>query len=490
MARTLTRRGFLRLIGAGAAAAATASTGVLRAAERRAGARVPNVVILFVDDMGYGDPRCYNPESKCPTPHIDRLAAEGVRFTDAHAPGSWCIPSRYGLMTGRYPFRADRHRIEPDRMTIASLLKAHGYATCCVGKWHLGLEGEKKPPAEGPMRGGPVDRGFDYFFGIHASLDIPPYYYIENDRPVACPTGNVEDSNSDGWTRIQGAFWRGGGIAPGFTHDEVLPTFTDKAIAWLQRHHEQTPVKPFLLYLALAAPHTPWLPAEAFKDRSQAGMYGDFVAQVDAAIGRVVATLDKLGARDNTLVVFSSDNGPVWYGQDVERFGHRSVGPLRGMKADAWEGGHRMPFIARWPGSIKAGTTSKALICFTDVMATLADLVGANLPDRAGEDSISFLPVLLGTKVAAPPRDTIVHPAGLFAIRSGKWKLIEGLGSGGFSKPRRRKPEPGEPRGQLYDLEADLGETTNLYAEKPDVVRRLTKRLAEQRKADRSTPKR
>jgi len=479
------------MVGAGAAAA-SGGTALLRAAENLTGTDAPNVVILFADDMGYGDPRCYNPDSKCPTPNIDRLAAEGMRFTDAHAPGSWCVPSRYGLMTGRYPFRANRHRIEPDRMTIASLLKAHGYATCCVGKWHLGLEGEKKPPAEGPMRGGPVDRGFDYFFGIHASLDIPPYYYIENDRPVAPPTGNVGSSNSPGWTNIQGAFWRGGGISPDFKHQEVLPKFTEKAIWWLENHLKKAPAKPFLLYLAFPAPHTPWLPSKAFEGRSGASMYGDFVANVDSCVGSVLKALDRLGARKNTLVIFSSDNGPVWYDQDVKRFDHRSVGPLRGMKADAWEGGHRMPFIVRWPqpGSIKPGTTSKALVCFTDVMATLADLVGAKLPANAGEDSISFLPILLGTKPKTPPRDTIVHPAGIFAIRSGKWKLIAGLGSGGFSKPRRRKPGPGEPAGQLYDLEANLGETKNLYAEKPDVVERLTKLLAEQRKAGRSAPKR
>jgi arylsulfatase A-like enzyme len=476
-------------MGAAALAIRRAAGGEIAPAEGK-----PNIVILFADDMGYGDPGCFNPHSKTPTPHIDKLAAEGMRFTDAHAPGSWCVPSRYGLMTGRYPFRADRHRIEPDRMTIASLLKRHGYATACVGKWHLGLEGENDPPADKPLPGGPVDRGFDTYFGIHASLDIPPYYYIENDRPVARPTGTIAASSSPGWTSIQGAFWRAGKIAPGFKHDEVLPKFAAKAVEWLEAARRASPGRPFdkaqgrplFLYLALAAPHTPWLPTGRFRGTSRASDYGDFVAQVDDAVGQVLRTLDKLALRDNTLVIFSSDNGPVWYPQDVQRYAHRSAGPLRGMKGDVWEGGHRMPFIVRWPGRVQPGTTSGQLICFTDVMATFADILGAKLPQDAGEDSFSFLPLLLGKKRDKPVRDTMIHPAGLYGIRHGRWKLILGLGSGGFSKPRRRKPGPGEPKGQLYDLQADLGETRNVYADHPEVVERLTKLLDQQRKAGRT----
>ena len=479
------RRGFLKAMGLGAAGLACPR---LCTGEAPRGASRPNIVILFADDMGYGDAGCYNPNSKTSTPNIDRLAADGLRFTDAHAPGSWCVPSRYGLMTGRYPFRANRHRIEPGRLTIASLLKSRGYATACVGKWHLGLEGEKNPPPGKPLRGGPIDRGFDSYFGIHASLDIPPYYYIENDRPVAPPTETVAASNSPGWTRIQGAFWRAGRIAPGFRHDEVLPTFARRSIAWLRQHRKTARDKPFFLYLALAAPHTPWLPTGTFRGVSKASDYGDFVAQVDASVGQVLAALDDLGVRDETLVLFSSDNGPVWYPQDVRRFGHRSVGPLRGMKGDVWEGGHRMPLIARWPGRVKPGTTSDALVGFTDVMATFADILGATLPDGAGEDSFSFLPVLLGRKLDRPARDTMIHPAGLTGIRHGRWKLILGLGSGGFTKPRRRKPTAGEPKGQLYDLAADVGETKNVYAEHPDIVERLTKLLERQRKAGRTRP--
>jgi len=486
-ASPMTRRTLLRMLGAGAAALTlprrARSEPEAAAAPARPTGKAPNIVFIFADDMGYGDPGCYNADSKCPTPNIDRLAAEGMRFLDAHAPGSWCVPSRYGLLTGRYPFRAKGYKIEPDRLTIASLLKKHGYATACVGKWHLGWDNQKDPPADKPMRGGPVDRGFDYYFGIHASLDIPPYYYVENDRCVARPTGKVAGSNTPGWTKIQGAFWRGGGMAPGFKHDEVLPKFTEKSVAWLTDRHRKAPDQPMFLYLALAAPHTPWLPTGRFDGISRSNMYSDFVAQVDDSVGQVLAALGRMGLADNTLVLFSSDNGPVWYAQDVQRYKHRSVGPLRGMKGDVWEGGHRMPFIARWPGRVKPATTSGELICFTDMLATFAEIVGAKLPAGAGEDSVSILPVLLGRKLDKPVRRTLIHPAGLYGIRCGKWKLIAGLGSGGFSKPRRRKPAAGEPPGQLYDLQADLGETKNLYAERPEVVEKLTKLLEQQRKA-------
>ena len=293
-------------------------------------AQRPNIVLILADDMGYGDPGCYNPESKTPTPNIDRLAGQGVQFTDAHAAGPWCVPSRYGLMTGRYPFRTkldlQHSLIEPDRTTIASLLKENGYRTACIGKWHLGFEGgAEKIDFNRPMRGGPVDHGFDYFFGMHASLDIPPYYYIENDRCVAAPTGHIAASHSPDLTPIQGAFWREGAIAPGFKHDEVLPMFTQKAVDFIRNHVAAHGDEPFFTYLALAAPHTPWLPTGRFKGVSSADGYGDFVAQVDAAVATVLETLEVLGAAENTLVLFSSDNGPVWFKTDVEQFGHRST---------------------------------------------------------------------------------------------------------------------------------------------------------------------
>ncbi|MEM7306645.1 MAG: arylsulfatase [Planctomycetota bacterium] len=440
----------------------------------------PNVVLILADDLGYGDPRCFNPSSRIPTPHLDRLAREGMRFTDAHAPGALCVPSRYGLLTGRYPCRARGLApgkgpvIDADRVTLASLLRDAGYSTAMVGKWHLGFEGGPHP-ADGELRGGPVDRGFERFFGIHASLDIPPYYYVRDRTPLAPPTESVAASASDGWTSIQGAFWREGAVAPGFVHDEVHARFESEALAYLDQQARGE--RPFFLYLALASPHTPWLPGEAFAGTSGAGAYGDFVAQVDATVGRVLDALDAAGRADDTLVIFTSDNGPVWYPADVERFGHASTGPFRGMKADAWEGGHRMPFVARWPGRAPAGTSCGQLLCFTDLLATAADLAGVPVPPGAGEDSCSLVPVLLDPD-ASTARGATVLKANASVVRDGAWKLVAHLGSGGFSRPGRVEPAPGGPRGQLFDLSTDPGETTNLWSERPEVVARLTEVLA------------
>jgi arylsulfatase A-like enzyme len=440
----------------------------------------PNIVFIFADDMGFGDPKCFNGESKISTPNIDRLAAGGIRFLDAHAPASVCVPSRYGLMTGRYPFRTaikwnNDRVIEKGRMTLASLLKKNGYHTGAVGKWHLGFEGGKKVDYSKPMRGGPTDCGFDYYFGIPASLDIPPYYYVENDRCVSPPTERIESNYTKGVSRIQGAFWRGGGVARGFKHDEVLPKFARKAVSFIESHQADAKNKdrPLFLYLPLAAPHTPWMPTGKFAGSSKAGMYGDFVSQVDDAVGRVLAALDRCKLTDNTLVIFTSDNGPVWYAVDVKKYGHSSVGRLRGMKGDAWEGGHHMPFVAKWPGKIKPATSSDEVICFTDMLATFAAIVGDKLPANAGEDSYNILPAMLGEKYDKPIRQATVTKAGFFTIRQGKWKLILGRGSG-------------EPKGQLYDMKTDPGETTNVYKDHPGIVERLTKLLDKYKKDGRS----
>lgn len=437
----------------------------------------PHVVVIVVDDMGYGDPGCYNPDSKIPTPHIDSLAAEGMRFTDAHAPGPLCHPSRYGLMTGRYPFRTDVSKwptqplIDEGQVTIASLLREAGYATAMVGKWHLGFA---ESGYDKPLPGGPVDRGFDQFFGIRASTDIPPYFYIRGDRAVRPPTQQIAANRSDGWSPIQGGFWRAGGIATDLELVEVLPRFTDEAIEVIQRH--QT-AKPLMLYLAYPAPHTPWLPAPGFRGKSGAGMYGDFLMMVDHEIGRVCAALDAAGMARNTLLVFTSDNGPVWYPRDVKRLGHDSVGGLRGMKGDAWEGGHRMPLVVRWPGRVAAGTRSDQTVCFTDLMATFADVVGKKLPASAGPDSFSLLPVLEGRQPADKPvRGPIVMQSGsggAMVIRAGDWKLIDRPGSGGFSQSQ--KAQPGDPPGQLYNLRDDPAELNNLYQKQPERVAELSR---------------
>jgi arylsulfatase A-like enzyme len=457
----------------------------------------PNIVLLLVDDMGYGDPRCYNPHSQIATPNIDRLAQEGLRFTDAHAPGPLCHPSRYGLLTGRYPFRTDVSRwpkqplIEKGQVTIASLLRDEGYHTAMVGKWHLGF---RENGYDQPLPGGPVDCGFDSFFGLRASTDISPYFFIRGNRAVAPPTAQVAEQHSEGWSPIQGEFWRGGGIAPGLELKDVLPRLTDEACAVIHAHagRQSDARPPLMLYLAFTAPHTPWLAAAEFSGKSGAGMYGDFVMMVDAQIGRVLAALDKAGMSRDTLLIFTSDNGPVWLSADVARLGHDAAGGLRGMKADAWEGGHRMPFIVRWPGRVKAGAVSDQTICFTDLLATFADLCGVKLAAGAGPDSFSFLPVLEGRQPQGQPvRGPIVMQAGsspAMMIRSGDWKFINQLGSGGFSKPSSIKPKAGDPAGQLYNLRHDLAETNNLYLQHPEVVARLEAEMRRIKAATQTRP--
>lgn len=447
-------------------------------------AKHPNIVLILVDDMGYGDAACFNPDSKIPTPHIDSLARDGLRFTDAHAPGPLCHMSRYGLMTGRFPFRTDVSKwpkqplIAADQTTVPSLLKTAGYQTHMVGKWHLGF---KENGYQNPLPGGPVDVGFDSFFGIRASTDIPPYFYIKDNHAIAPPTDRIGANYTDGWTRIQGEFWRAGGIAPDLKLHDVLPRFTGEAVKTIDAHSADTPL---FLYLAYPAPHTPWLPSEEFDGSSKAGLYGDFVTMVDAEIGKVLATLAKKDLAGDTLVIFTSDNGPVWYEEDVERLGHDSSGGLRGMKADTWEAGHRMPFIARWPGTIKPGSTTAQTICFTDILATAAALTDTKLPQGAGPDSFSFLHLLEGEDKPVRPSLTMASGNKTFTHRSGPWKLITALGSGGFSKPSRIKPSPGGPTGQLYNLDKDPAETTNLYQKHPKIVARLSAQLEAVKQAD------
>jgi arylsulfatase A-like enzyme len=381
-------------------------------------------------------------------------------------------------MTGRYPFRTDITRwptqplIRTNEVTIASLLKSQGYQTAMIGKWHLGFA---EKGYDQLLAGGPVDHGFDTFLGTRASTDIPPYFWIRGNRAVAQPTGRIAEQHTEGWMPIQGAFLREGGIAPDYAHTNVLPRLTDEAVQLVRSHKGKR--QPLLLHLALTAPHTPWLPAPEFSGKSGAGMYGDFVQMVDAEVGRVLKALDEAGMAQDTLLVFTSDNGPVWSPADVARFGHDAAGGWRGMKGDAWEAGHRMPFIVRWPGQVKAASESKQTICFTDLLATFADVCGATPGGGAGPDSFSFLPVLLGKHPETKPiRGPILMQAGsteAMMIRSGDWKLIDQLGSGGFTKPSKIKPEPGDPAGQLYNLREDPAEVHNRYLEQPEIVARL-----------------
>ena len=479
----------------------------------------PNIVLIFVDDMGYGDVGVYNKDSKIPTPHIDGLAVEGIRFMDAHAPGALCHPSRYGLLTGRYPYRTDTSVwpnepvIEEGRMTIASLLRSEGYWTAMVGKWHLGFdESHTTDPSasadspsgantgaayrqydqDHPLKGGPYDRGFDSFFGIRASTDIPPYFYIRDDKIVSPPTDKVHDNFSGGiWTNIQGAFWREGGIAPDLELIDVMPRFTEESIKIIEEHDFKNPDQPLFLYVSYPSPHTPWLPTEEFEGVSGAGMYGDFMAMADAEIGKILSAIEQANMSEETLVIFTSDNGPVWYEKDIERFGHDSVGGLRGMKGDAYEGGHRMPFIVRWPGVVDADAITHQTISFTDMLATFADITGTELLVDAGEDSFSILPVLSGSQPeseAIRPPVVVTVGRGMRSIQDGTWKLIDGLGSGGFTSPAYIEPGPEDPEGQLYNLEEDLAETNNLWHDHPEEADRLLQLLNEYDQKERSRP--
>jgi arylsulfatase A len=455
----------------------------------------PNILYILADDLGYGDLDCYNPDSKAPTPNLNRLARQGMRFTDTHSPSAVCTPTRYGVLTGRYCWRTRlKHGvlngyspslIEPGRMTVASMLKQQGYHTGGFGKWHLGLGNKEKTDYDQPLRPGPNDFGFDYFFGIPASLDMPPYVFIENDHVVEKPTKHI-----DGIRVHRGVFWREGAIAPSFKHIDVLPTITRKAEGFLRDHARSRADDPFFVYLALTAPHTPWLPTAAFQGKAKAGEYGDFVTMVDDAVGQVLRALDEAKLSDNTLVVLTSDNGAHWLPEEIEQWHHRANYYLRGQKADIWDGGHRIPFIARWPGKVKPDTSCEETACLTDLMATAAEIVGVKLPNNAGEDSYSILPALLGRKLDQPIREATVHHsmAGHFSIRQGEWKLIIGRGSGGFTPPREYTPKPGEPPGELYNVIKDPTECDNLYLKRPEIVKRLTALLEKYKRQGYSRP--
>lgn len=470
-------------------------------------ASLPNIVYILADDLGYGDVSANNPASKIQTSHIDALASAGMRFTDAHSPSSVCTPTRYGILTGRYCWRSrlprgvlrgyGRALIEKDRTTVASLLKQKGYQTAVVGKWHLGLDWVLKDGVEdlASQEGthindlgivsemdpdlidfsrkptdGPLQHGFDYSYILPASLDMDPYCFLENDSLVAIPSDHTPGNDlNTGYTE---AFWRAGRIAPGFEMDQVLPTFKDKAVSFIEQQNEKAP---FFLYLPLAAPHTPWVPTSEYKDTAGAGNYGDFVKMVDDQVGAVLQAISEQGFEDNTLVIFTSDNGPFWTPALIEEYNHRSAAQLKGMKADAWEGGHRIPYIAKWPGKIEAGSTSDATTTLTHLIATVAAMTGVELKANEGPDSHNLLPVFLGKTDTVPGQQAVIHHSSrnFFAIRKGDWKLIEKRGSGGFSKPNTITPEPGEPTGQLYNIKEDISETQNVYQDKPEIVQEL-----------------
>lgn len=440
----------------------------------------PNVVVILCDDLGYGDVGVYNPQSKISTPQLDNLARYGVRFTDAHSPSAVCTPTRYGLLTGRYAWRTSLKSgvlngyspalIEDGRETIASFLKKRGYRTGGFGKWHLGLGRSEKVDFTQEFRPSPNDFGFDEYYGIPASLDMPPYVFFENRKAVEPPTATIGDSGEP----KRGPFWRGGPRSPGFRMEDVVPNIVQRAKKFIEQQKG-----PFFAYIALPAPHTPWVPAKEYQGKSKAGLYGDFVQQVDDSIGQILASIQSAGHTENTLVVVTSDNGAPWERRDAdEAAGHMANASWRGQKADIQEAGHRIPFLVRWPGRARANAVCNRTICLTDIFATVVDLQHIAKPNTFAEDSVSFLP-LLRNPTASQPRDSLVHHSaqGLFSIRQGEWKLIAGRGSGGFSNPAKITPGPGEPAGELYNLKTDPHEDRNLYVERPDIVARLTEGL-------------
>jgi len=469
----------------------------------------PNIVYILADDMGYGDLSCLNPDSKIHTVNLERMAAAGLICRDAHATSAVCTPSRYSIMTGRYNWRSALKRgvtrgyspplLEPDRLTVAAFLQGHGYHTGCVGKWHLGWTWARQSDAADPLSAdtlsaedvdfaapiadGPTTRGFDYFFGISASLDMPPYVYVENDQPTAVPDRTIPGREGK-------ELLREGPIAPDFAPETVLPTLLEKALNYIDAQAQTD--APFFLYFPLPAPHTPILPTEPFQGQSGLNEYGDFCLQVDDLVGQIMDALERNGVAENTILIFTSDNGCAPHAgiDEMIAMDHYPSYVFRGHKADIYEGGHRIPLLVRWPRTIRAGAVSDETVCLIDLLATCADILGDELPENAGEDSVSNLPLWRGDALDAPLREATVHSSanGSLAIRQGRWKLEMCPGSGGWSYPRPGPDTEGLPPIQLYDLETDIGERQNVAAEHPGIVEDLTELLTHYIKQGRSTP--
>ena len=472
---------------------------------------LPNILIIYADDLGYGDVQCYNPErGKIPTPHIDRLAAEGMRFTDAHSSSGVCTPSRYTLLTGRYHWRSRLQKgivglwgsplIAPDRLTIGGLAQQRGYRTACIGKWHLGwdwpipladrkLFSSRNKQVEAtdahraawasafakPIGGGPITRGFDTYFGTDVP-NWPPFCFIEGDRTIGIPSEFLPARLFQNHQASQQ-----GPALKGWTLEPILPALGNRVTAWIGQE-AKTP-DPFLIYMPLTSPHTPLSVNDIWKGKSGINAYADFVMETDAVVGQVMEALETHNAVKSTLVLFTSDNGCAPYigVADMERKGHDASGPLRGYKSDVWEGGHRVPFIVRWPGQVRAGSHCDQLVHQADLMATLAEIFGQKLAENVGEDSFSLLPILRGEDNAVREHAISCSMRGLPSLRHHQWKLIPGAGSGGWTKGQT------EPV-QLYNLAEDIGESRNLAGEQPERVQVMQKQLEQIVTQGRSTP--
>ncbi len=465
---------------------------------------LPNIVILYADDLGYGDLGCMNPDSKIPAPSLDQLARDGIRFTDAHSSSGVCTPSRYALLTGRYHWRAfhdivdsfGSERIKAEQLTLPEMLKGKGYRTACVGKWHLGWDwdaikrpGAKPDPKNGyapddfdwnkPIPDGPLDHGFDYYFGDDVP-NFPPYAWIENNRVVVAPTEPLTETPKTAEGNWEA---RPGPMVPDWKLDAVVPTITEKAIAWLENNAESA--EPLFLYFPLTSPHAPIVPTDEYLGKSAAGGYGDFVVQTDAACGAVLDCIKRLGLEDNTLVIFSSDNGPeVYCYERLKKFGHRSMGPLRGIKRDVWEGGHRVPMIVKWPGTVPAGKTCERLVTQTDLFATIAEAIGSSLDDAQAEDSISQLPLLHDPDGNAIRKWTIHNTnKNRYALRDGDFLFLDGPDGDARKAPEWFANQEGWDKTEqpyaLFNLADDLGQKKNLYAANQERAQEMQQRLSE-----------
>lgn len=503
-------------------------------------AETPNILFILADDLGYGDVSVYNSDSKVPTPNLDQLAAEGMLFTDAHSPSTVCTPTRYSVMTGHMAFRLNYAGvftgvggpclITQDRLTLAEMFRDEGYATAMYGKWHIGMTfktADDQPvyevdlshmdssPETRQNKGntlvnlvdfskrveeGPLDHGFDHFFGTACCPTTDWLYaFIDGDKVPNPPTEQLNKAKEGLPTHPYSKDNRPGMLADDFDLEEVDGLFLEKSIAFLKNHVTEKPEQPFFLFHSTQAVHLPSFPGDAYKGKTQAGPHGDFIYQLDQNVGELMKTLDELGVADNTLVIFSSDNGPeVPTVVDMRKvYHHDGAAPWRGMKRDQWEGGHRVPFIARWPGKIKAGSVSDQTICLTDTMATCAAILGYELPNDAAEDSFNILPALLGEDDGESIRPFTLHQTIrlALAIRVGKWKYLDHQNSGGNNYETRDNLKPfilpdtaPDAPGQLYNLEEDPGETNNLYYQHPDVVRMLKALLDSSVDSGRSAP--
>ena len=472
----------------------------------------PNIVYILADDLGYGDVSALNPNSKIKTPNIDKISDEGMIFRDAHSNSSVCTPTRYGILTGQYCWRSriksgvllgySPSLIEESTPTVTKFLQNKNYTTACIGKWHLGVDFKLKdgtyhqgePGVEftqalrgfkdhelidfsQPAKGGPLGAGFNYSYILPASLDFQPYMYLENNLAVEAPTDFTNGNELNAEMYATGAFWRPGQMAPSFSFEGVLPTFTNKATEFIEKQKDSD--KPFFLYFPMNAPHTPWMPTDDFKGTSAVDEYGDFVQMVDNQVGQILISLEKNGFEENTIVIFASDNGAKWEAAFIEKFNHRSNFTFRGMKSDVWEGGHHIPFLVKWPGKVKAGTFSNQTISLTDFFATVQNLFETDESEKP-KDSFSLLSILTEKEITNNRPPVIHHSgSGKFGIRAGDWKYIEGLGSGGFSLPKFIEPVPGGPQGQLYNLKTDPQEQENLYLSESEKVEEMKAKLME-----------